>query len=97
MLLDEIIEKLRTDKAALDAYGVKAIGVFGSVARGQAGPDSDVDIIVDYDSSVTRGLFGFLEMKEHLEELLGCDVDLVMRSGVHRRLRDRILGETVYA
>ncbi len=49
MLRDEILDKLRADKAALDGFGVRSIGVFGSVARGEAGPDSDVDIAVDYD------------------------------------------------
>ena len=97
MLRDEILDKLRADKEALDAFGVKAIGVFGSVARGQDGPDSDVDILVDYDHQVTRGIFGFLDLKEHIEDVLGRQVDLVMRNGLHRRLRDRILDEAVYA
>jgi len=46
---------------------------------------------------VTRGIFGFLELKEHIEDVLGRQVDLVMRTGLHRRLRDRILDEAVYA
>ena len=97
MLRDEILEKLRADKEALNAFGVETIGVFGSVARGQDGPDSDVDILVDYDHQVTRGMFGFLELKEHIEDVLGRKVDLVMRNGLHRRLRDRILDEAIYA
>ena len=97
MLRDEILDKLRADKQALDAFGVRTIGVFGSVARGEAGPDSDVDILVDYDHQVTRGIFGFLELKEHIEEVLGRNVDLVMQKGLRRRLRDRILNEAVYA
>ncbi len=97
MLRDEILDKLRADKEALDAFGVKTIGVFGSVARGQDGPYSDVDILVDYDHQVTRGILGFLELKEHIEDVLGRQVDLVMRNGLHRRLRDRILDEAIYA
>lgn len=97
MLRDEIIEKLRADKPALDKFGVRAIGVFGSVARGDRRPGSDVDIVVDYDCEVTRGIFGYLDLKEHIERVLGREVDLVMRDGLHPALKKDILRETVYA
>ena len=97
MLRDEILDKLRADKSALDEYGVRAIGVFGSVARGEAGPESDVDVVVDYDSAKLPGLFGFMELREHLEQVLGHKVDLVMRDGIHPALKDDILDEAVYA
>ena len=93
---DEILDKLRADKQALDDYGVKSIGVFGSVARGEAKPE-DVDILVDYDSTNHPGLFGFMELREHLEGVLGHKVDLVERDGLHPALRDDILDEVVYA
>ncbi len=97
MLRDEILDKLRADKAALDGFGVRSIGVFGSVARGDETPDSDVDIAVDYDKKITVGLFGFIEMREHLESILGREVDLVMSDALHPELKDGILKETVYA
>lgn len=97
MLRDEILEKLRADKSALDRFGVKAIGVFGSVARGEGRPDSDVDIVVDYDCEITRGIFGYLNLKEHIERTVGREVDLVMRNGLHPALKKDILRETVYA
>ncbi len=97
MLRDEVIEKLRADREALDGFGVTSIGVFGSVARGEEDSGSDVDILVDYDEKVTLGLFGFLEMKEHLESLLGRQVDLATPDALHPDLRDGILEELVHA
>ncbi len=97
MLRDEILEKLRADRPTLDEYGVTVIGVFGSVARDEATPESDVDLVVDYDSAKLPGLFGFMELREHLEQVLDRKIDLVMRDGLHPALRDQILNETVYA
>ena len=97
MLRDEILDKLRSDKEALDAFGVKTIGVFGSVARGEAGPDSDVDIVVDVDEDSIPGLFGFVRLKRYLEDLLARPVDLVTPGSPNRRLNDRLRREAVYA
>ena len=97
MLRDEILDKLRADKEALDAFGVKAIGVFGSVARGEAGPDSDVDIVVDFDEDSIPGLFEFVRLKRHLEEVLGRPVDLVTPGSPNRRVNERVESEAVYA
>lgn len=97
MLSDEILERLRADRPALKRFGVKSIGVFGSVARGEADARSDVDILVDYDYEVTRGIFGFLKLKEHIEQVLDHEVDLVITKGLHPALKDDILRETVYA
>jgi predicted nucleotidyltransferase len=48
MTLDEALAKLRAAKPLLDRYGVRRVGVFGSTARGEAGPDSDVDVLVEF-------------------------------------------------
>ncbi|MFY8208502.1 MAG: nucleotidyltransferase family protein, partial [Caulobacter sp.] len=48
MTLDEALTKLRAAKPLLDRYGVARVGVFGSTARGEAGPDSDVDVLVEF-------------------------------------------------
>ena len=97
MLRDEILDKLRADKEALDAFGVKAIGVFGSVARGEASPDSDVDIVVDFHEDSIPGLFAFVHLKRHLEEVLGQPVDLVTPGSPNRRVNKRVESEAVYA
>ena len=87
-----ILDAHRTD---LEPFGVKSLAIFGSVARNEAGPDSDVDILVEFNRPI--GMFGFLDFKEYLESILGQTVDLVMRDAVKPRLRDRILAEAVHA
>lgn len=75
--------------------GVRSLDLFGSVARGESGPDSDVDLLVDFDSPI--GLFHFFRVQRRIEEILGAKVDLVMRDAVKRQLRDRIFAEAVRA
>ncbi len=97
MLRDEILDKLRADKEALDGFGVRSIGVFGSVARGEEAPDSDIDVVVDFDDKSIPGLFEFVHLKRHLEELLGRPVDLVTPDSPNRRVNEVIDREAVYA
>ena len=72
-----------------------SLEIFGSVARGEAGPDSDVDLLVDFDHPI--GLFHFFRVQRALEQFLGCHVDLVMRDAIKPQLRERILREAVRA
>lgn len=97
MLRDEIIEKLRADQPILDGFGVEVIGVFGSVARGEDEPGSDVDILVDYRDDEVPGLFGFFELRYHLEDLTGRKVDLATPRMLHPAMKESILGEVIYA
>jgi len=78
----------------LKRLGVRSLALFGSVARNEAGPTSDVDLLVEFDGR-TMGLFGFLEIKEYLEGILGCPVDLVTRAAVIEELKEDIYGEAV--
>jgi hypothetical protein len=73
-------------------YGVSSIAIFGSVARDEAGPGSDVDLLVEFDRPI--GL-RFFELNDHLEELLGCRVDLGTPQSLKPRLRERVLAEAV--
>jgi uncharacterized protein len=74
-------------------FRVESIAIFGSVARSQAGEESDIDILVEF--SKTPGLFGFLELKEYLEKLFNRSVDLVTVSALRKQFRDQILREAV--
>ncbi len=74
---------------------MRSLDLFGSVARGEARPDSDVDLLVEFERPI--GLFHFFRVQRRLEEILGNRVDLVMRDAVKQRLRDRILAEAVHA
>jgi uncharacterized protein len=66
-------------------FGVKSLRLFGSVARGEGSSDSDIDLLVDFDQSPS--LFEFLELRSHLEDLLGRKVDLVTENGLKQRVR----------
>ena len=91
MMLKDVKQILKKHKRDLSKLGVKALAVFGSVARHEEKPQSDIDILVDFDSK--KGLFVFVDLKNYLEKLLDCDVDLVTKNALHPALRKRILDE----
>lgn len=74
-------------------HGARNVRVFGSAARGDARPDSDVDLLVDLDSG--RSLLDLGGLLVDLEALLGRSVDLVTERGLRERIRDRVLREAV--
>ena len=91
----EILELLRVFKAQSAAkYGLRRIGIFGSVARGEQTNQSDVDICYDCEPP---SLLTLERIQSELEELLGCSVDLIrIREHMNSRLKQRILNEGVY-
>jgi len=95
MTLQTVLEKLAGDGDSLKAFGVKSLAVFGSVARGEARSDSDVDVLVEFHRPV--GFFGLARLQRHLEELLDAPVDLVTPGGLRTAMRDRVLREAVRA
>ncbi len=95
MRRDEILHRIRANKPDLAQFSVRSLSVFGSVARDEAGTTSDVDVLVDFTQPV--GLFTFLRLQEHLEQLLGLSVDLVTRDALKPQLRSAILKEAVPA
>ncbi|MEK7116625.1 MAG: nucleotidyltransferase domain-containing protein [Patescibacteria group bacterium] len=94
MSIDEVKEKI---SPILREYGVKKASVFGSVARGDDRPDSDVDILVDL-SEVDMDIYEYMQLKEKLEEKLGKDVDLVSEGYINKFLEPYIRPElkTIY-
>jgi len=94
MLIDELRQHGSELTALADRYGARNLRVFGSVARGEERPDSDVDILVElprgYDLFAQR-----LALTEQLETLLGRRVDLVPEHELNRYLRDDVLREAV--
>jgi predicted nucleotidyltransferase len=73
--------------------GARNIRVFGSVARGEARPDSDLDLLVDLEAG--RNLLDLGGLLMDLHELLGCEVDVVTERGLRERFRDHVLKEAV--
>jgi uncharacterized protein len=91
----QIKKTLREQKdTLLTEYGVREIGLFGSLAKGMNSPSSDIDILIDFYKSVD--LFTFIDLKNHLSELLDANVDLVMKNGLKPRIGERILSEVEY-
>ncbi|MEE9295274.1 MAG: nucleotidyltransferase family protein [Phycisphaerae bacterium] len=74
-------------------HGASNVRVFGSVARGDTRPDSDVDFLVDLDPG--RSLLDLGGLLMRLQELLGRRVDVVTERGLRRRIRDRVLNEAI--
>lgn len=74
-------------------YGARNVRVFGSIARGQVGPESDIDFLVDLEPS--RSLLDHVGLKQDLEGLLGRPVDVVVEGGISPHLESRILAEAV--
>ncbi len=98
MKLDEALTILRSNFAALQQrFGVATISIFGSVARNEAGPNSDIDILVDYAPSHRVGMFAFIDLQTELERLLGCRVDLATPEALRREMREEIFREMVHA
>lgn len=95
MKRDEVLRILAERREELAELGVRSLSLFGSVARNEARPDSDIDLLVEFDRPI--GLFGFVKLKMRLEGMLGRRVDLVVVEGLKRRLRDRVLSEAIRA
>ena len=81
----------------LQKYGVKSIRLFGSFARGEAAPGSDVDLLVEFESSAHIGMFEFSRLRRELSLLLGCDVDLATPDALHKSMKKDILKEAISA
>jgi predicted nucleotidyltransferase len=78
----------------LTGFGVKSLALFGSVAREEAGPDSDVDILVEFEGRATFDRF--MDTKYYLEEILGCRVDLVVPDAIKPGMKSMIMQDLVY-
>jgi hypothetical protein len=72
-------------------YGVTRLRVFGSVARGEAGPDSDIDFLVEMEPG--RSLFDLGGLLVELENLLQCQVDVITEKSLHWYIREKVLQE----
>ena len=74
-------------------YGVAELSVFGSVARGEAGPDSDVDLLFVLAPDARLG-FALFDLEDELADIFGREVELLSKDSVHRLIRDAVLAES---
>ena len=94
---DKIKRILKKHESELrEIYGIKEIGVFGSYVRGEQKKGSDIDILVEFHPDTEMDLITFVELEEYLSDLLGINVDLVMKSAIKPRIGKHILKEVVY-
>ncbi len=95
MRREEALRRLAEHRDELAAMGAGSLSIFGSVARDEAGPDSDVDVLIEFDRHLS--LFDLGRIQIRLEEILGQRVDLVMPESLRPRLRARVLAEAIRA
>ena len=90
----QVIETLRAAKPVLaERYGVTRLALFGSTVRGEARPDSDVDIVVGFDGPATSARYFGVQF--YLEDELGCAVDLVTEKALRSELKPYIEREAL--
>jgi predicted nucleotidyltransferase len=90
---DPIIQRLRELLPYLEQHDIARVRVFGSRARGDSRPDSDLDILVDFNR--TPDLIAFAGLQARLQEKLGHSVDMVTPKGLHWAMKDKILEEAI--
>ena len=91
---ETVLQKIEENRETIKGFGVKRLGLFGSCARGEATQSSDLDFLVELEK---KSFDVYMDLKDFLEEMFGCKVDLVMKDALKPRLREPILKETVYA
>ncbi len=91
---DAIFKKLAAMQRELEPFGITRVGLFGSYARGNPRPDSDIDLLVEFIN--TPGLFELAELHERLESSFGRRVDIATSDMLRTDYKENVLEEVVY-
>jgi predicted nucleotidyltransferase len=97
MNADIAIATLRRHEKALRARGVAHAAVFGSVARGDNRPDSDIDVLVEFEPGLEGSVYDYMRFKEYVAGLFGVPVDVIDRAALKPYLRVPAARDAVYA
>jgi predicted nucleotidyltransferase len=92
-----VLRTLQLHKRELGEIGIRHAGLFGSVARGEDRPDSDVDILVDLDPAIVRDLLSYGRVQRTLQDLIGRPVDVARRDKLRKDIEDEIARDNIYA
>lgn len=93
---DTILKKIEENRKTIREYGIKRIGLFGSYIRSEQKDGSDIDILIEFGEG-EKTFDNYMDLKFFLEELFGCNVDLVTAEAVKPRLKPYILENVKYA
>ena len=94
---DQILARLHDHAPDLRRQGVMRAALFGSTARGEAGPDSDIDILVELDPAAPIDLFAYVGIVQFIDELFPGSVDVANRAGLKPLVRPSVESDAVYA
>ncbi|HXM43064.1 MAG TPA: nucleotidyltransferase family protein [Bryobacteraceae bacterium] len=94
---EEIIARLRENEAALRKLGVAHAALFGSRARGDQQPDSDTDIMIEFDPAARITIFDYAGLKDYIAALLDGHVDVVNRDGLKPYVKPAATTDAIYA
>ena len=93
----EALETLRRSEQALRARGVRRAALFGSMARGDNRPDSDIDIMIEVDPEAHITVFEYVGLKDYISGLFNEPVDVVSREGLKPYVRPAATADAIYA
>jgi predicted nucleotidyltransferase len=94
---DQVIATLRAHEEALRNRGVSHAALFGSVARGDARPTSDIDIMIEIEPDAPVGVFEYADIKLYIAALFEGPVDVVEREGLKPYIRPAAVTDAIYA
>jgi predicted nucleotidyltransferase len=97
MVRDQVLSRLRAHEAELRAAGIVRLSLFGSVARNESRPDSDIDLLATFDDSRELSLLDVIGIENKLADLLGHRVDLVEEDMLKPRVRRSVEREIIRA
>jgi uncharacterized protein len=97
MNIDDAVAILRRYEGALRARGIRHAAVFGSVARGDNRPDSDLDILVEFEPEAEGSIYEYMRVKDYIAGLFEGPVDVIDRDALKPHLRTPSARDAVYA